>query len=337
MTRDRRALVPGRRARRRRPRRRRRSRPSACGGCSGWSGPYPRSRAPRGARRRHRNFFDAVGDFFDSLAEHPARWRWSLGLVLLRHLPDAARARVLQRAARRLPDERIAVPAHLGRVHRRLRLQQRRPGARRRRHQAVPRQDVGPERDVPGGRRRVLRRGGLRRRRWACSSSTFAFTPGRVPQAAGLRQTSTPSTCSFFAVAPALHAVPAHRARRSRCSSPSRCCRARVRAFWARVRQGLTILRDRRRYLREVFAVQFAGWLLPLHRVLVPARGVQRRRLGAQRPARARRQRGRGGRAVHAGRRGRAAGAAREGVRRHARRRRRSPPTPSASRSRSAR
>jgi uncharacterized protein (TIRG00374 family) len=37
---------------------------------------------------------------------------------------------------------------------------------------------------------------------------------------------------------------------------------ARVRAFWARVRQGLAILRDRRRYLREVFAVQFAGWTL---------------------------------------------------------------------------
>ena len=35
----------------------------------------------------------------------------------------------------------------------------------------------------------------------------------------------------------------------------------RVRAFWARVRQGLTILSNRRRYLREVFAVQFAGWL----------------------------------------------------------------------------
>jgi uncharacterized membrane protein YbhN (UPF0104 family) len=34
----------------------------------------------------------------------------------------------------------------------------------------------------------------------------------------------------------------------------------RVRAFWARVRQGVTILRDRRRYLREVFAWQFAGW-----------------------------------------------------------------------------
>ena len=35
---------------------------------------------------------------------------------------------------------------------------------------------------------------------------------------------------------------------------------ARVRAFWAKVRQGLAILRDRRRYVREVFAVQLAGW-----------------------------------------------------------------------------
>jgi uncharacterized protein (TIRG00374 family) len=35
----------------------------------------------------------------------------------------------------------------------------------------------------------------------------------------------------------------------------------RVRAFWERVRQGFTILRDRRRYLREVFGVQLAGWV----------------------------------------------------------------------------
>jgi uncharacterized membrane protein YbhN (UPF0104 family) len=35
----------------------------------------------------------------------------------------------------------------------------------------------------------------------------------------------------------------------------------RVKAFWARVRQGLTILYDRDRYLREVFAVQAVGWL----------------------------------------------------------------------------
>jgi uncharacterized membrane protein YbhN (UPF0104 family) len=36
---------------------------------------------------------------------------------------------------------------------------------------------------------------------------------------------------------------------------------ARARAFWDRVKQGFTILRDRRRYLREVFGLQFVGWL----------------------------------------------------------------------------
>ncbi|HLM87019.1 MAG TPA: lysylphosphatidylglycerol synthase transmembrane domain-containing protein [Solirubrobacteraceae bacterium] len=34
----------------------------------------------------------------------------------------------------------------------------------------------------------------------------------------------------------------------------------RVRAFWARVRQGVTILSDRRRYLREVVALQVLAW-----------------------------------------------------------------------------
>src|SRR3954454_12875186 len=36
---------------------------------------------------------------------------------------------------------------------------------------------------------------------------------------------------------------------------------ARVRAFWARVKQGLTILTDRRPYFREVWLVQFGAWL----------------------------------------------------------------------------
>ena len=36
---------------------------------------------------------------------------------------------------------------------------------------------------------------------------------------------------------------------------------ARVRRFWERVRQGLTILRDRRRYIREAWLVQFSGWI----------------------------------------------------------------------------
>jgi len=35
----------------------------------------------------------------------------------------------------------------------------------------------------------------------------------------------------------------------------------RVKAFWARVRQGVTILSDRRRYLREVAAWQAGGWV----------------------------------------------------------------------------
>ena len=35
----------------------------------------------------------------------------------------------------------------------------------------------------------------------------------------------------------------------------------RVQAFWARVRQGITILWDRKRYFREVWLVQFCGWL----------------------------------------------------------------------------
>jgi uncharacterized protein (TIRG00374 family) len=35
----------------------------------------------------------------------------------------------------------------------------------------------------------------------------------------------------------------------------------RVRAFWARVRQGVTILRDRPRYLREVASLQALAWL----------------------------------------------------------------------------
>ena len=35
---------------------------------------------------------------------------------------------------------------------------------------------------------------------------------------------------------------------------------ARVRAFWARVRQGLTVLFDRGRYFREVWLVQLGGW-----------------------------------------------------------------------------
>jgi uncharacterized protein (TIRG00374 family) len=36
---------------------------------------------------------------------------------------------------------------------------------------------------------------------------------------------------------------------------------ARARAFWSRVRQGLTIIFDRRRYFRQVFGVQATAWV----------------------------------------------------------------------------
>ncbi|HEU0024230.1 MAG TPA: lysylphosphatidylglycerol synthase transmembrane domain-containing protein [Thermoleophilaceae bacterium] len=36
---------------------------------------------------------------------------------------------------------------------------------------------------------------------------------------------------------------------------------ARMRAFWDRVKQGFTILRDRERYFREVFGVQLGAWV----------------------------------------------------------------------------
>jgi uncharacterized membrane protein YbhN (UPF0104 family) len=36
---------------------------------------------------------------------------------------------------------------------------------------------------------------------------------------------------------------------------------ARVKAFWRRIRQGLTIIRDGRRYWREMASWQFAGWV----------------------------------------------------------------------------
>ncbi len=35
-----------------------------------------------------------------------------------------------------------------------------------------------------------------------------------------------------------------------------------VAAFWVNIRRGLTVLTDRRRYIREVWLVQFGGWLL---------------------------------------------------------------------------
>ena len=85
----------------------------------------------------------------------------------------------------------------------------------------------------------------------------FAFTGG-LPQAAGLRR---PRCLRPLLLRPAPRfALFDHRAG----DRDARRLRAPVGAggcLLARVKQGLTILRDRQRYLRQVFGVQFAGWL----------------------------------------------------------------------------
>ena len=116
---------------------------------------------------------------------------------------------------------------------------------------------------VPGlvvlrGGRVVLRRARLRRGHGRLHPR-LRVHPGRVPQAARLRELERvrpvvlrrPPQFTLFLLTVLGAAGLVGFAVLSR----------RVRAFWARVRQGVTILRDRRRYVREVFAVQFGGWL----------------------------------------------------------------------------
>ena len=96
---------------------------------------------------------------------------------------------------------------------------------------------------------------------------------------------------------------------------------ARVRAFWARVRQGLVILRDRRRYFREVFLVQLGAWAFRFTAFWFLLEAFNVGGSVTERPARARRQRRRRARALHPRRRRRPAGAAGQGLRGHRRRR----------------
>jgi uncharacterized membrane protein YbhN (UPF0104 family) len=87
----------------------------------------------------------------------------------------------------------------------------------------------------------------------------FAFTQGVFPKPPDLSKlnafelsyfASHPNFTLFVLTAMAIGAI-----------AITALLSARVRAFWAGVRQGLTIAFDRRRYLREVFAIQAAGWV----------------------------------------------------------------------------
>jgi uncharacterized membrane protein YbhN (UPF0104 family) len=87
---------------------------------------------------------------------------------------------------------------------------------------------------------------------------SFAFTQGVFPKPPDFSQLNAfdlsyfaghPQFALFIVTALAIGAI-----------ALTALLSARVKAFWARVRQGLTILFDRRRYIREVWLVQFTGW-----------------------------------------------------------------------------
>ena len=88
---------------------------------------------------------------------------------------------------------------------------------------------------------------------------TFAFTQGVFPKPPDFADLSA-FDLSFFAQHPkfALFTITALAILSLAAVA---IMSARVRAFWERVKQGLTILYDRRRYFREVWLVQFVGWL----------------------------------------------------------------------------
>jgi uncharacterized membrane protein YbhN (UPF0104 family) len=87
---------------------------------------------------------------------------------------------------------------------------------------------------------------------------TFAFTQGVFPKPPDFSKLNA-FDLSFFASHPqfALFTITALAIT---VIALTALLSARVKAFWARVRQGLTIIFDRRRYLREVWLVQLGAW-----------------------------------------------------------------------------
>ena len=140
----------------------------------------------------------------------------------VRDLPVAARPRVVPHPARRLSRRAHPVPLHLGRVHRRVRVQQRGPGPRGRRRAAVPDQD-----------RRCPTRATRRSPRASPSSwsTTSASRSRSSPSRSRRARSPKPPDFSVAArlrprvlrVAPALHAVHCSPCSASPRWSASRC------------------------------------------------------------------------------------------------------------------
>ena len=243
-------------------------------------------------------FFDAVGSFFDSLASVDFACRccsgWSLFVAYL-----SLRAQALHNTLRAAyPGEPIPYRRIWGAYIAAYGFNNVVPGARRRRDQALPRQDVGAGLELPGGRRDVRGRGHLRPDDRDPGAAVRVHA-GRLPQAAGLLAARRVRPV-VLRLQPAAHAVRASRASPSPLLALFACALAARRRVLAQRAPGAHRAarpppvppRGLARAVRRLAAA--------LHGVLVPARRVRRRRLGAQRAARARRQRGRRARAVHA-------------------------------------
>ena len=144
----------------------------------------------------------------------------------------------------------------------------------------------------------------------------FAFTQGVFPKPPDFSKLGRLRPL-LLRLALAVHAVPAHVRSGWRRWWSSPCSRSGSRRSGRACKQGVDDPARPPALLPRGLAGPVRRLAVPLHGLLVPARGVPRRRLGAQRAARARRQRRGGARALHARRRRRPAGAAGQGVRPH--------------------
>ncbi len=203
------------------------------------------------------SFFDAVDSFFSNLASVRLLPLLLALLLFTCYLTLRARASFnILRAA--YPTERIRFQQHLGRLLRWLRVQRRDPGARRRRRPPLPHEELGPELELsrcgarPSWSRLIfdVAMGSL--------ILAFAFTQGVFPKPPDFAKLNAfdlaylaqhPQFTLFLVTLLAVAGL-----------AGFALLSVRVKAFWERVRQGLTILQDRERYIREVFLVQLGGW-----------------------------------------------------------------------------
>ena len=251
--------------------------------------------APAPAPRHHhasigehdQQLLSSAGKFFSQLAS--LSWVSLLIGLALYALYLLLRSRALFNAVRAAyPARARALARRVGRLHGRLRDQQRLPARRRQHRAAVPDPGRDPAQQLPDGRGGAVDRGRSSTGSWALLVMCFAFTQGVFPKPPDFSKLPA-FDISFFASQHALHAVLPDRRWRSLFLVAFALLSARVRAFWQRIRQGLDDParppalppRDGQLAVRQLDR--------PLRRLLGAARRVPHRRLGPQRAARARR------------------------------------------------